>query len=72
MNFNIVENYDDGVDYEELKKDYLNPEMAVVHICEKWNISRKQYTKYRKDIVKDTGVHTKPSIYRGRGLDFYD
>lgn len=69
MNFKIIENHDDGVDYEELKKDYLDPTMAVAHICRKWGISRKRYNKYRKDIVKDTGVKRKPSIYVGKGLD---
>ena len=68
MNFKIVENYDDGVDYDELVKDYLNPHMSVKHICKKWGISRNQYNKYRKDIVKDTGVQRKPSVYVGRGV----
>lgn len=72
MNFKIVENHDDGVDYEELKKDYLNPNMAVKHICKKWNITRKQYNKYRKDLVKDTGVPRKVSKFVGRGLHWYD
>ena len=71
-NFVIVENHDDGVDYEELKQDYLNPWMSVKHICRKWGISRKNYNKYRKDLVKDTGVKRKPSVYIGNGVKLDD
>ena len=39
MNFRIVENPDPGYDLEEVKKDYLNPEIPVKEIIRKYGIT---------------------------------
>ena len=57
--FRIIENYDDGVDYVEFKKDYYNPDLNRKQICEKWGISLKNFEKYRRHIVEETGDNSR-------------
>lgn len=72
MNFRVIENYDDGVDYEELKKDYFNPDLNVKQICEKWNLSLKSFSKYRRYIAEETGVKRRKSNCNGRKAMSYE
>lgn len=71
MKFKIVDgNYDDldGIDYESLKKDYLDPEVTVESICEKHSITRRRFYRIKKQLVEDTGVARKPTTHRGIGV----
>lgn len=43
MNFRVIEGVEDSFDYEEIKKDYLNPELSVKSIKEKYNISNSKW-----------------------------
>lgn len=72
VNFKVIENYDDGVDYDELKKDYFNPDLCVKQICEKWGISLKSFSKYRKLISEETGVKRRKSNCNGKKPMSYD
>ena len=61
-NFRIVEGVSQPeVDFEELKKDYLNRDMYVDDILKKHNISRREYTRLRKRLVEETGEPSKKS-----------
>lgn len=70
--FRIIENADDGVDFDELVKDYLNPYCTIPEICKKHNISRRRYYHYKEMIVEETGVENKPSAHKGRIRGFED
>lgn len=70
LNFRIVENAYDDIDFEELIDDYLNPMMTIEEICKKHDISRKKYYSCKKRIVEETGVSTKPSLLSGRLRNF--
>ena len=71
-NFRVIENYDDGVDYEEFKKDYFDVDLNRRQICEKWGISLKNYDKYRKQIARETGVTRRKSNSFGKKSLSYD
>lgn len=60
-NFRIVENYEPQVDYEEFKKDFLNPLMLKSDLRKKHDISDNQYNRYRERVLKETGLSRKPS-----------
>ena len=68
LNFRIVENYTDDIDFDELVKDYLDPTMTLDDICRKHDISRNKYYQFKKRIVEETGVEIKPCII-GRRVD---
>ena len=59
-NFRILEGCYPEVDYEEFKKDFLNPHILVDELRRKYNISLKVYHTLRKKVMKDTGVWKKP------------
>ena len=66
-NFRIVENPIVNLDWEQFKKDYLNPHLKVKDICEKHDISQRRYNTLKKRLVEETGVAHKPSCFNGRG-----
>ena len=68
LNFRIVENYTDNIDFDELVKDYLDPTMTLDDICRKHDISRNKYYQVKKRIVEETGVEIKPCMI-GRRVD---
>ena len=62
VNFRIVEGVSQpDVDFEELKKDYLNKDMYVDDILKKHGISRREYRRLRKKLVEETGEPVKKS-----------
>jgi len=67
LTFRIVEGdqWNSDVDFEQLKLDYLNPDLLVNDILKKHNISRGEYYRLRGRIVEETGVPIKPSSLRG-------
>lgn len=65
-NFRIVEGSEDSIDFEELKKDYLNPNICVDDILAKHGITRKKYLRLRRKLVEDTGVPVKPFKVHGK------
>ena len=61
-NFRVVEGeIHPDVDFEELKKDYLDSEMYVDDLLKKHNISLREYHRLRKRLVEETGVPVKIS-----------
>lgn len=66
-NFRIIDGdkWNSHVDFEELKKDYLNPDVYVGDILAKHNISRGEYYRLRKRLVEETGIPIKPSNLKG-------
>lgn len=60
-NFNIIEGYEVNVNYEEFKKDFLNPYISVIELREKYGMSNRVYKKYRSKILKETGLSRKPT-----------
>ena len=60
-NFRIIENYEPSVDYEEFKKDFLNPLMLKGDLRKKHDISDNQYKRYRERVLDETGLSRKPS-----------
>lgn len=54
------------IDFEELKMDYLNPQITVDEILKKHNISRNEYRRLRNRLVEETGVPVKPSTHGGK------
>ena len=53
MNFRIVENPDPGYDLEEVKKDYLNPEIPVKDIKKKYGITNGTWVTILKHWKKE-------------------
>lgn len=66
--FRVLEGneWEDKLDYEQLKVDYLNPQMTVDDILKKHDISKGEYYRQRKRIAEETGVPCKPSTYGGK------
>ena len=60
-NFRIIENYEPDVDYEEFKKDFLNPMILKDELIKKYDISNKVYCRYRDKVLDETGLLKKPS-----------
>ena len=69
-NFRIIENADDKIDWDELKKDYLDPYMCIDDICKKHDISRKKYYTFSKRLIKETGIPYKPNAKNNRLLEY--
>ena len=59
--FRILEGYKPDVDYEEFKKDFLNPFILVKELREKYGMSDRVYNEYRERVLKETGLWMKPS-----------
>lgn len=67
--FRILEGYEPEVDYEEFKKDFLNPFFLVKDLRKKYNISENVYKEYRDRVLDETGLWRKPSHAHQRCLD---
>ena len=67
-NFRIIEGYEPDVDYEEFKKDFLNPYILVDELREKYGISPRKYNEYRARVLKETGLWRKPNVAQQRFL----
>lgn len=66
--FNIIEGYEPDIDYDEFKKDFLNPYILVKELLDKYRISKKVYREYRDKILKETGLWKKPNIAQQRSV----
>ena len=70
MNFKIVEQ--EARNFEELynlfKEDYINPHIKVTEIKEKYNLSNSEYKHLRQQLKQETGIETKPNVYRKTGF----
>ena len=66
ITFKVIENYKPDIDYEEFKKDFLNPCTRVPELREKYGLSKGEWKKYRKRVLDECGLNRKP--YR---LDYY-
>lgn len=60
VNFRIIEGEYDGFDFEELCADWLNPNMTLTELCEKYDMSKGKYFRLKARIVEATGVKSKP------------
>lgn len=58
--FRIVEYTPPVVDYEEFKKDFLDCEMTIPMIKEKYNLSKSEFNDYRRMVLDETGLKRKP------------
>ena len=61
VNFRIIEGYEPVVDYEEFKKDFIDPNIRADDIREKYGLSLKRWIAYRKRVCDETGLARKPS-----------
>lgn len=57
VHFRIVENMEDSTEsiYSSFKEDYLNQDITVSTIKEKYNLGQKQYKKLLDKVYLDTG-----------------
>jgi len=60
-NFNIVERKPTPVDYEQFKKDFLNPSIEAKQVRIKHNITHSEYREYRDRVLDETGLTRKPT-----------
>ena len=64
MQFRVIEG---GTDYDafylEFKKDFLNPEVTIENLMQKYGISRNRYNKLRQMVFDETGLVRKPQKY---------
>ena len=67
-NFRIIEGYEPDVDYEEFKKDFLDPYILVDELRKKYGISPRKYNEYRARVLKETGLWRKPNVAQQRFL----
>ena len=65
VNFRIVENPRVGIDYENFKKDFLNPHISKDELIEKYELTMGRYMDYRARVKEETGLSKKPFIYNG-------
>lgn len=65
--FHIVENPTHYVDYESFKKDFLNPNIKVRELREKYDLSPSDYKEYRDRVLSETNLVRKPAYY-GRDI----
>lgn len=70
-NFNIVEKVSPVVDYESFKKDFLNPNIKVNDLKEKYNLAPSDYKEYRDRVLSETNLVRKPAFY-GRDITIED
>ena len=74
MNFRIVEDGDDAEYlnkiYPRFKKDFLNPEIKVNELREKYNLTQLRYLYLREKVLTETGLTEKPASTGGRRLGF--
>ena len=63
VSFRIIEESYDNMNniYEEFKKDFINPEVKVSVIKEKYDLSPSQYRDLKNRVLTDTGLTMKPS-----------
>ena len=59
--FNLIENYEPNVDYEDFKRDFLNPLILKQELREKYSISNRVYGELRDRVLEDTGLKRKPN-----------
>ena len=52
-NFKIVESVPSDVDYEEFKKEFLNPSIRASDIKKKYNMSVAEYRDYRQRVLDE-------------------
>lgn len=60
LTFNIIENYEPVVDYEEFKKDFLDVNTRVPDLKEKYKLSRNRWRRYRDMVFQDCNITRKP------------
>ena len=60
VSFRVIENYEPVVDYEEFKKDFLNPSTRVDDLKKKYDLSNTRWKKYRARVLKEEGINRKP------------
>ena len=60
VSFRVIENYQPSVDYDEFKKDFLNPSIRVPELKEKYGLSKGEWRDYRQRVLDDEGITRKP------------
>lgn len=64
VNFNIIENYEPDFDYEDAKRDWIDPTLSTKEVREKYELSHARYRDFTTRVKKETGVYRKPTMNR--------
>lgn len=69
--FRIVEKVTPDVDYESFKKDFLDPNVTVDELSERYSLAPSDYREYRDRVLSETGLERKPAFH-GRDIKIRD
>jgi len=71
VSFNIIDGNDDWMNvYPEFKKDFLDDNIYVPELKQKYNLTHGKYDYLRKKVLDETGLVEKPVKLGGRNLTF--
>ena len=59
--FNLIEGNYYTTDYEEFKKDFLNPNLSKKDVITKHGLSEGSYNEYKDKVREETGISRKPT-----------
>lgn len=67
--FTIVEShYTDDVDYDEFRKDFLDPSTRVPDLKKKYSLSYRDYKNLSSKVCKEENIEKKPTSYKNYNL----
>lgn len=64
--FKIVENHLADIDYDEFKKDFLDPYMTAKEVKDKHDMTKGQWNEYRLRVLEEEHIDRKPSYTWGK------
>lgn len=71
VSFNLIEGNDDWISvYPEFKKDFLDVNVHVPELKQKYDLTHGKYNYLRKRVLDETGLEEKPVKLGGRNLAF--
>ena len=71
VSFNLIEGNDDWISvYPEFKKDFLDVNVHVPELKQKYDLTHGKYNYLRKRVLDETGLAEKPVKLGGRNLAF--
>lgn len=60
VTFRVIENYEPVVDYDEFKKDFLNPLTRSSDLKEKYGLSKTRWRDYKNRVCDECNIARKP------------
>lgn len=74
VNFKVIEGDDSYLTevYESFKEDFLNPDVTVKDLKNKYDLSNAKYKNLRCKVLDETGLENKPQTYHGRKVKITD